>query len=104
MLMARGNEILEAAARRIAAEKDAQMITQICAWCGETVTGALGECRETFRAHVLKEHPEVALPNPNRRKRRMNAPRTLGKRTIEENTMLVRAQGGAGWYSAEAEA
>ena len=102
--MRRGNEILEAAAQRLADEKDAQTITQICAWCDETVTGTLGELREKFRAHVAKEHPEVRLPDPKRRKRRANAPRTFSERSIEENTMRVRAQGGAGWYSEEVEA
>ncbi len=102
--MKRGNEILEAAAQRYADEKDQQTITQICGWCDATVTGSLGELRENFRTHITSKHPEVRLPDPKRRKRRANAPRTFSERSIEENTMRVRAQGGAGWYSEEVEA
>jgi hypothetical protein len=95
----RGNDILEAAAARLTAQKEAQTITSVCGWCGETVEGPLRERRDAFREHVRQEHPEVKLRPPAKTKRRANAPRTLGQNTIAENIQNVRAQGGGGWAS-----
>jgi hypothetical protein len=96
-LMPRGSAILEAAATRIEQERNRAVISHACCWCNWTMTATLGECRVAHRAHVASEHPEITMPEPQRRKRRANAPRTLGTRTVGENIALARAQGAASW-------
>lgn len=97
-MAARGNEILQNYAERILNERNFQTVTQRCGHCPWTVTDQLGVTRPAFAAHILEHHPEVTLPKPKLRKRRANAPRTIG-RSVEENIVLARSQGAAGWFS-----
>lgn len=94
----RGNEISQAAQERFRQERDAQIVTQSCAWCPDwSETGPLGEVRELFLAHRLEEHPEV-VPKARFSKRR-GAPRTGSSSTLDQNINRARTHGAAGWVS-----